>query len=129
MREPMAAAEGASGGSETDSTVPAGAATPTPMPGAGARPLTTRHEGVVAWGAWTGEASRYEIAGEIARGGGGRVMAARDLRLGREVAVKLPLDEPGSLPRLMREAQLMAQLEHPSIVSVHDLARDGDGTP
>jgi tetratricopeptide (TPR) repeat protein len=72
---------------------------------------------------------RYSLGDEIARGGGGRVVAAEDRRLGRRVAIKLSLEEPESSIRLRREAELLARLEHPSIVSVHDLGHTDDGTP
>jgi WD40 repeat protein len=73
---------------------------------------------------------RYEIIGEHARGGLGRVMRTRDIELGREVAVKEIL-EPGGLgeARFVREALLTARLEHPSIVPVYDAGRWPDGTP
>jgi eukaryotic-like serine/threonine-protein kinase len=82
----------------------------------------------VALGPGAGD-DRYELADEIARGGGGRIVVARDRRLGRSVAVKLPLHDDASALRLVREAQVMARLEHPSIVAVHDLCRDVDGAP
>jgi hypothetical protein len=85
--------------------------------------VTTQHDGTVDRGPWTDERTRYQLHDEIAHGGDGRVVAAKDVRIGREVAIKLPLDEPGSLARRLREARLMARLEHPSLVAVHDLAR------
>ncbi|HTJ46556.1 MAG TPA: serine/threonine-protein kinase [Kofleriaceae bacterium] len=75
-------------------------------------------------------ASRYDAGDEIGRGGGGRVLRADDLRLGRPVALKLPLSAaPGARARLEREARVMARLEHPAIVPVHDAGRLDDGTP
>jgi tetratricopeptide (TPR) repeat protein len=100
-----------------------------PVVSAATSTLTTQHGDVVDVTAWSYDAGRYELGAEIARGGGGRVLAATDQRLGRSVAVKLPLDDTGSMPRLLREAQLIARLEHPSIVPVHDLVRGEDGTP
>jgi len=67
---------------------------------------------------------------EIARGGMGRISAARDLRLGRAVALKeLSIDQPATRARLAREALLTARLSHPSIVSVHEAGRWPNGRP
>ncbi|KAF0245424.1 MAG: serine/threonine protein kinase [Planctomycetota bacterium] len=65
---------------------------------------------------------RYEMREEIARGGLGRVVAAFDRDLQRDVAVKLVIDGiPAELgDRFIREARLTARLEHPNIVPVHD---------
>ena len=68
--------------------------------------------------------TRYELHEFIARGGMGVVYAAEDEKLSRRVALKV-LDTPdanGELTsRLMREARILAQLEHPGIVPVHDV--------
>jgi tetratricopeptide (TPR) repeat protein len=74
------------------------------------------------------ETDRYALISEIAHGGGGRISIAMDRKLGRRIAVKQPLDERGAR-RLEREALVMARLEHPSIVPVHDAGRDADGAP
>jgi tetratricopeptide (TPR) repeat protein len=67
---------------------------------------------------------RYEILGEIRRGGMGVVYRAWDPQLGREVALKVLLEEGGATPeareRFLREAQLAANLHHPNIVPVYD---------
>ncbi|KAF0245717.1 MAG: hypothetical protein FD180_1381 [Planctomycetota bacterium] len=65
---------------------------------------------------------RYVIGAEIARGGLGRVVEARDGNLGREVAIKLVLDglDQELSRRFVREAQLAARLDHPHIVPVYD---------
>ena len=65
---------------------------------------------------------RYRLGAEIARGGLGRVMEAFDATLGRNVAVKLVLDDlpPDLAERFEREAKLTARLEHPNIVPIHD---------
>ncbi|MCE9582505.1 MAG: protein kinase [Planctomycetes bacterium] len=67
---------------------------------------------------------RYTLGKEIGHGGLGRVVAARDGVLRRDVAIKLVLDglPPELRDRFVREAALTAQLEHPNIVPVHDLA-------
>jgi serine/threonine protein kinase len=74
---------------------------------------------------------RYAIEGELARGGMGAVLRARDGDLGREVAVKYLLDEsnPTKKTRFIEEAQINAQLEHPNIVPVYDLRIDPQGRP
>ena len=68
-------------------------------------------------------ADRYEIAAEIGRGGMGVVYRAHDPRLGRDVAVKLvpPTQlSPDAEHRFQREAQVVAQMDHPAIVSIYD---------
>ncbi|MBA0088926.1 MAG: protein kinase, partial [Acidobacteria bacterium Pan2503] len=74
--------------------------------------------------------TRYTLGELIARGGMGAVYAAEDKKLGRRVALKV-LDTPdgnGELTcRLMREARILAQLEHPGIVPVHDVGALPDG--
>src|SRR6478736_1715634 len=71
-------------------------------------------------------ADRYEIASELGRGGMGVVYRARDPLLNREVAVKLVSSHDLTTEleeRFQREAQLVAQMDHPAIVSIHDLGR------
>ncbi|KAF0242878.1 MAG: serine/threonine protein kinase [Planctomycetota bacterium] len=65
---------------------------------------------------------RYRLGAELGKGGLGRVVEAYDAQLKRDVAVKLVLDDlPADLAeRFVREAELAARLEHPSIVPVHD---------
>jgi serine/threonine protein kinase len=74
--------------------------------------------------------THYRLLERVARGGMGVVYAAEDVRLGRRVALKV-LDLPdatGELEkRLVREAQVLARLEHPGIVPVHDVGRLSDG--
>ncbi|MGM0575817.1 MAG: protein kinase domain-containing protein [Myxococcota bacterium] len=69
-----------------------------------------------------------EVLGE---GGMGVVMAARDLDLGRTVALKtLPpdrKDDPGMVRALLFEARLTGQLEHPHIVPIYDVGTLDDG--
>ncbi|MDP2306834.1 MAG: serine/threonine-protein kinase [Pseudomonadota bacterium] len=65
------------------------------------------------------DAPRYERQGLIGRGGMGRVYAARDARLRRQVALKVAAT-PELADRLAREAWITAQLEHPGIVAVYD---------
>jgi serine/threonine protein kinase len=74
--------------------------------------------------------TRYELLGEVARGGMGVVYRARDRELGRDVALKLialgRADHAGA-ERLRREARTLARLEHPGIVPVHDVGVLPDG--
>ena len=74
--------------------------------------------------------TRYQLLEHVARGGMGVVYAARDEMLGRRVALKV-LDVPvadGDLARrLNREARVLARLEHPGIVPVHDVGTLSDG--
>ena len=84
---------------------------------------------VAGWPELTSD--RYEIVEEIGRGGMGTVYAALDTALGREVAIKIgnALPSSGLQERLTREARVIARLEHPGIVPVHDLGVLADGRP
>jgi WD40 repeat protein len=74
----------------------------------------------------------YEIRGLLGAGGMGEVYRAHDTRLGRDVAVKVLPEEVGSDPerlaRFDREARAVAALNHPNILTVHDVGRQ-DATP
>jgi serine/threonine protein kinase len=74
--------------------------------------------------------TRYQLLERVARGGMGTVYAARDKMLDRRIALKI-LDVPvadGDLARrLNREARVLALLEHPGIVPVHDVGTLSDG--
>src|SRR5919199_1529782 len=75
---------------------------------------------------------RYEIGGVLGRGGMAEVHRGRDLRLGREVAVKVLRQDlardPSFLVRFRREAQSAASLNHPAIVAVYDTGEDRNST-
>ncbi|MEQ1572087.1 MAG: serine/threonine-protein kinase, partial [Myxococcota bacterium] len=72
---------------------------------------------------------RYELLEQIGEGGMASVWRAHDRRLGVERAVKLmrpQLTSASARTRFDREARLMARLEHPHVVPVHDVGSDGD---
>jgi serine/threonine-protein kinase len=75
---------------------------------------------------------RYEIGGVLGRGGMAEVHRGRDLRLGREVAVKVLREDlardPSAQVRFRREAQAAASLNHPAIVAVYDTGEDRTAT-
>ena len=73
---------------------------------------------------------RYQLSGEIARGGMGAVLRGRDVDLGRDLAVKVLLERHANRPdvaqRFIEEAQIGGQLQHPGVVPVYDIGRFGD---
>jgi tetratricopeptide (TPR) repeat protein/tRNA A-37 threonylcarbamoyl transferase component Bud32 len=72
----------------------------------------------------------YVFADELARGGMGRILRARDRRLGREVAIKENFVKHGAhARRFEREARITARLQHPSIVQVHEAGVWPTGEP
>lgn len=75
----------------------------------------------------------YELGEEIARGGQGVVLAARDLALRRDVAIKTLFPETmGHVPavrRFIREARIIAKLPHPGIPPIYALGELVDGRP
>jgi serine/threonine protein kinase/Tol biopolymer transport system component len=74
----------------------------------------------------------YEVLAPLGAGGMGEVYRARDTRLGREVAIKvLPTELAGDADRLKRferEARAASSLNHPNIVTVHEVGETG-GAP
>jgi len=94
--------------------------------GVGGPPISSRHEPVdevSLVGNWLG---RYHVISRLGAGSMGVVYAARDPGLERVVALKLlpPLDPERRRhleARLRREAQALARLDHPNVVSVHDI--------
>jgi serine/threonine-protein kinase len=78
-----------------------------------------------------GRLGKYELLEEVGRGAFGIVYRARDAELDRVVALKVPrsghLATPGEVDRFLREARSAAQLDHPSIVAIHD-AGHADGS-
>lgn len=80
--------------------------------------------------AWPQLDSRYEISGVAGHGGMGTVYLAHDHVLDRDVAVKVLdlADLKGSrAARLRREAHILARLDHPGIVPIHDAGQLPDG--
>lgn len=74
--------------------------------------------------------ARYRPIRFHARGGMGEVWLAKDESLGRRVAIKrLRRDGEAQRERFAFEARITGQLEHPSIVPLHDLAMDYNGHP
>jgi len=76
------------------------------------------------------EHSRYHVGERIGEGGMGTVYLADDLALCRPVAMKVLRDgamDTSAVGRMVREAQIIAGLEHPGIVPVHDVGRLADG--
>lgn len=72
---------------------------------------------------------RYEILDKIGQGGMGTVFRAHDRVLDRTVAVKVlhPVLAADARARMLREARIIARLEHPGIVPVHDAGELPDG--
>lgn len=72
--------------------------------------------------------SRYELLETLGNGSFAKVYRARDRELGREVAIKKIheqyLEDPVQLERFWQEAQLLASLSHPNIVTIYDLYRE-----
>jgi len=76
------------------------------------------------------ERRHYAIGAEIAKGGMGRVLDARDLRLGRAVAIKELLPRNRDLARRFeREARITASLQHPSIIHIYEAGVWPGGEP
>ena len=75
--------------------------------------------------------AKYRVDRVLGRGGMGAVYCAHDMRLERDVAIKVVraelLSDPDARTRFRREAQLVARLQHPGIVSVFDYGTLADG--
>ena len=75
----------------------------------------------------------YEVTGRLGEGGMGEVFRATDSKLKREVAIKvLPAafaEDADRLARFEREAQVLAQLQHPNIASIYGLEESGASAP
>lgn len=73
--------------------------------------------------------AHFELLSRVGMGGFGTVWKARDTRLDRIVALKIPRKEqldPGDVEDFLHEAKIAAQLSHPNIVKIFEVGRDGD---
>lgn len=72
----------------------------------------------------------YEILALIGLGGMGEVYLARDARLDRQIALKLLpaqfTEFPAQVERFEREARAVSALNHPNIITIHEIGQDGD---
>ena len=75
--------------------------------------------------------THYKVLDQIGEGGMGAVYVAEDLNLGRKVALKILREEMASsadrLERFRREAQAVAALNHPNIVTIHSIEEAPEG--
>jgi serine/threonine-protein kinase len=80
-----------------------------------------------------GMPAKYQVSGELARGGIGIVLKGRDVDLGREVALKVLRTEHAEnhtlVRRLVEEAQIGGQLQHPGILPVYEMGLDAARRP
>jgi hypothetical protein len=74
---------------------------------------------------------KYRLNSLIGKGGMGAVYRATDLRLGREIALKIMIGsmfgDSHSIRRFEREARASARLQHPNIITIHDFGGIGQG--
>ncbi len=80
-----------------------------------------------------GSSERYQVLGELARGGVGVILKGHDVDLGRDVAMKVLRQEHSNnetvFDRFVEEAQIGGQLQHPGIVPVYELGMQADDRP
>ncbi len=73
--------------------------------------------------------AHYEITSQLGKGGMGEVYQAKDLKLGRDVAIKVLPEEfakdADRVARFQREAKLLASLNHPNIAAIYGLEESG----
>ncbi|HEY2012515.1 MAG TPA: protein kinase, partial [Bryobacteraceae bacterium] len=77
------------------------------------------------------QVGRYQVAGLLGRGGMGEVYEARDTDLDRGVALKFLLPEglgdPAAVKRFVREAKAASVLNHPNILTIHEVIQSSSG--
>ena len=73
------------------------------------------------------EDERYTVGGLLGRGGMGEVLEVFDRRMERKVALKRMRGDSDQEARFLAEARVTGRLDHPNIVSVHDIGVDADG--
>jgi serine/threonine protein kinase len=87
-------------------------------------------EGAAAAGhTTTKRLAHFELCEQLGFGSFGAVWKGRDMDLDRWVAIKIPRRsqfDPVEAEQFIREARAAAQLNHPNIVSIHEIGRDGD---
>ncbi len=75
--------------------------------------------------------AHFRVSEVLASGGMGVVYRAEDLRIGRNVALKLPLREfqgdPAARARFVREGRAVGRLSHPNICEIHEVGESSDG--
>jgi tetratricopeptide (TPR) repeat protein len=72
---------------------------------------------------------RYRLRSELGRGGMGRVYVAHDVKLGRDVAIKVLNPGDHSREEMLRfeqEARAVASLDHPNVLAIHDIGSHGE---
>jgi serine/threonine-protein kinase len=76
---------------------------------------------------------RLQLFNPIGRGGMGVVLKGHDTDIGRDLAIKVLLqdyrDHPGMVGRFVEEAQIAGQLQHPGVVPIYELGAFADGRP
>ncbi len=116
---------------------PTGPYTPPPAAGgpdsAAAEGSTTPAADRPASAALPDYAGRYQVLGEIARGGMGAVLRGHDPDLHRPLAIKVLLEhhhgDAALARRFLEEARISGQLQHPGVVPVHEVGTLADGRP
>jgi len=113
-----------------------------PMPSSGNAPSTgarAQNERIEKLSDQSNTSSRYELQGEIGRGGQGAILKVFDNDLRRTLAMKVILQraeassrastqvDSGLLARFLEEAQITGQLDHPGVIPVHELGVDSNG--
>jgi hypothetical protein len=86
-------------------------------------------EGTFSWGTETRQIAHFQLLEHLGEGRFGSVWKARDPKLDRVVAIKIPRDAGGSQRQIdlfLREARSAAQVRHSNIVSIYEVGREAD---